>query len=250
MSDLPDLLNIKQAAQLLQVSESSLRRWTNAGRLACLRVGRRRERRFRRADLLAFLEEQPASPAVTERAGPGEARSTTIGGIPLPSGSHVVALYADDGGRTNLAAAFLADGLRPGTVCFLVTAPAARPDILAQLERACGSLDRDIDDGRLVLSEYASSVPAQYEYFEAQFVAATRAGAHSLRVVGDVTSFSAAVARREVLEYEAGFDVVGRRFSVVTLCEYDVRRFSSLDLLNVLKLHEDTFRYPVDRLLA
>ena len=34
-----DLLNIKEAAALLKVSEASLRRWTNAGRLACLRLG-------------------------------------------------------------------------------------------------------------------------------------------------------------------------------------------------------------------
>src|SRR5437879_12576237 len=47
MSDQDELLDIKQAAQFLKVSETSLRRWTNAGRLACLRVGRKRERRFR-----------------------------------------------------------------------------------------------------------------------------------------------------------------------------------------------------------
>jgi excisionase family DNA binding protein len=60
MSHEEDLLDIKQAARFLQVSETSLRRWTNAGRLACHRVGRKRERRFRRADLLAFMEYQPA----------------------------------------------------------------------------------------------------------------------------------------------------------------------------------------------
>jgi excisionase family DNA binding protein len=60
MSDPEDLLDIKQAARYLQVSETSLRRWTNGGQLACLRVGLRRERRFRRADLLAFMEYQPA----------------------------------------------------------------------------------------------------------------------------------------------------------------------------------------------
>ena len=60
MSDHEELLDIKQAARFLKVSETSLRRWTNSGRLACLRVGRRRERRFRRRDLLAFVEEQPA----------------------------------------------------------------------------------------------------------------------------------------------------------------------------------------------
>src|SRR2546423_12071308 len=52
----PDLLDIAQAAAFLHVSPMSLRRWTNSGRLSCFRVGGRRERRFRRADLLALLE--------------------------------------------------------------------------------------------------------------------------------------------------------------------------------------------------
>src|SRR5918995_5087903 len=60
------LLDIEQAARFLNVSETSLRRWTNDGRLACLRVGRRRERRFRMADLLAFVEGEPAG---ASRAG-------------------------------------------------------------------------------------------------------------------------------------------------------------------------------------
>ena len=42
-------------AELLGVSVNTVRRWTDAGRLACLRVGMKRERRFRRADLLAFF---------------------------------------------------------------------------------------------------------------------------------------------------------------------------------------------------
>ena len=61
MKDPEQLLDIQQAAQFLHVSETSLRRWTNSGRLACLRVGGKRERRFRRADLVAFMEHQPVS---------------------------------------------------------------------------------------------------------------------------------------------------------------------------------------------
>src|SRR5207253_5203682 len=82
-----DLLDIKQAAQFLKVSETSLRRWTNSGRLACLRVGRKRERRFRRTDLLAFVEPQPV-------AGPAPTR---------PTGSHMCGLYASDLSRVDLA---------------------------------------------------------------------------------------------------------------------------------------------------
>src|SRR5690242_12315566 len=228
MSDPPDLLDIKEAARFLRVSETSLRRWTNAGQLACLRVGRRRERRFRRADLLAFMEERPAASTVgAPRTSPTPATYTVIGGVPVPYGSHLASLYADNAGRAKQAVAFLADGLRPGTVCYLVAPPDARDDILTRLAHGRPPLQREIDDGRLVPSDYAASARAQYEYFETNFIAAALRGVHSFRIVGDVWAFAEANTRPELVEYEAGFDqVLGRRFPVVTLCQYDVRRFS------------------------
>src|SRR3954463_16496968 len=85
-----DLLDIREAAEFLRVSETSLRRWTNAGRLRCLRIGGRRERRFRRSDLLAFLGSD---------AGPGH---------PSSSVAHLCGLYTSDPSRARSAAAFLA----------------------------------------------------------------------------------------------------------------------------------------------
>lgn len=164
---------------------------------------------------------------------------------------HLGALYSSDVGRTKLAVAFLVDGLRPGTACYLVAAPAARDDILAQLEASTPSLPTEIDAGRLVLSGCAGSARAQYEYFETSFIAATRAGAHSLRVVGDVWPLSESLTRNGLVEYEAGCDrFLAQRFPVVTLCQYDVRRFSSLDVFHALQGHKDTLRYPVERLLS
>ena len=61
--DTAELLDIREAAAFLRVSATSLRRWTNAGQLPCLRIGGRHERRFRRADLLAFM-------GVAHRAAP------------------------------------------------------------------------------------------------------------------------------------------------------------------------------------
>src|SRR6185295_10691869 len=106
-----ELLDIAQAAALLQVSEASLRRWTNAGQLPCLRVGGRRERRFRRADLIAFLEGHPSA------AHP----------------SHVCGLYMSDIARTRQAADVLATGLDAGKVCFLAAQPDVRESVLARL---------------------------------------------------------------------------------------------------------------------
>src|SRR5260370_39778661 len=135
-TDRDDLLDINQAAQFLNVSETSLRRWTNAGRLTCLRVGRKRERRFRRADLLAFAEEQPArAPAVT----------------------HLCGLYAIELTRAKLAADFLADGCEPGCVNYLAAAPDARDQIMADLERRRPSLSAEVEAGRIELFEYTAS---------------------------------------------------------------------------------------------
>jgi excisionase family DNA binding protein len=241
-SDPEDLLDIKQAARFLKVSETSLRRWTNAGRLACLRIGRKRERRFRRADLLAFLEEQPASGSPSHQA--------TIGGMPVSHGAHLAGFYATDSGRARLPAGFLAEGLHNGSVCYLVAASSVREEILSHLGQSRPSLRGEIAAGRLVLSEHAASAGAQYDYFDTAFRAATRAGAHSLRLVGDMWS-ARALALEGLVEFEAGYDErIARHFPVVALCQYDVRRFSNLEVFNALQGHKDTFRYPLDRVLG
>ena len=245
MSDPEEFLDIKQAAQFLKVSETSLRRWTGSGRVACVRVGRRRERRFRRADLLAFVEEQPAT---------GDARSARPRRVgDGHHGSHLCAFYASDSDRVRQAVEFLADGLRPGSVCYLVAEPEALDPILACLAERRPSLHTDIDAGRLVLSEYAASVDAQLEYWERNLVAADRAGAHSLRVVGNVTGGRLANGGmvEEVVRYEEGYDrLIARRFPVVTLCQYDVRRLAGPDVLKMLKCHQDMFRYRAVRMLG
>ena len=48
-------LTITEAADYLKVSKTSLRRWTNNGKLTCYRVGHRNERRFLLDDLVAFM---------------------------------------------------------------------------------------------------------------------------------------------------------------------------------------------------
>jgi excisionase family DNA binding protein len=46
MSEKQRFLTIAEAAEFLHVSETSLRRWTNSGKLRSFRVGGRNERRF------------------------------------------------------------------------------------------------------------------------------------------------------------------------------------------------------------
>jgi transcriptional repressor of dcmA and dcmR len=254
MADRDELLDIKQAADFLNVSETSLRRWTNAGRLACLRVGRKRERRFRRADLLAFTEEQPAEGFGGNGGVRSEAslpRRTVVDRSAVTVGSHLCGLYRSDHGRAKLAASFLIDALHPGSVCFLTALPKVRDEILGHLEAERPRIGEDIDAGRLVLSKYHMSADAQYDYWQARFVEALRGGAGSLRVVGDMGGFLHTIGARALLDYEAGYDrFIARRYPVASLCAYDARVFSALDVVNALEVHTDTLRYPAEQLLA
>src|SRR2546425_12287606 len=115
MTQQSELLDIAQAAAFLHVSRMSLRRWTNSGRLPCFRVGGRRERRFRRADLLAFLER--SGEPIRAPQGPG----------------HLCGLYTSMAARERWAAAFLAAGLEAGAISFLAAEAAARQRVLARV---------------------------------------------------------------------------------------------------------------------
>jgi excisionase family DNA binding protein len=235
MDESEPLLDIEQAARFLNVSETSLRRWTNAGRLACLRVGRRRERRFRKADLLAFVEREPAGSSRTSAA----------------HGTHLCGLYSSDEGQVRQALIFLAEGFPSGTVTYLVGGPASRGRILAGLERKHPDLQSAVAEGRLVVSDYAGSAPAQMTWWEAHIGQAVRGGATLVRVLGDAGGFVEAASREELLRYEAEYDRrIAQRFPVVTMCQYDVRQFSGLVVLDALRSHPHSFGQSAERILA
>lgn len=238
MSEPEPLLDIEQAARFLNVSETSLRRWTNDGRLACLRVGRRRERRFRRSDLLAFMENEPAG-----RSRPGTAV--------VSHGMHLCGLYSSDEGQVQQAVSFLLEGLGPDGVSYVVGSPEMRGRILAGLERAYPALEHAVAEGRLVISDYAGSAAAQLNWWETRVEEALRRGASRIRVIGDAGAFAAAASREELLQYEAEYDRrISARYPVVTMCQYDARLFSGLVILDALKCHPQSFEHPAERILG
>jgi len=245
------LLNIKQAAQLLNVSEVSLRRWTDRGRLPCLRVGAKRERRFKEDDLLAFMEKQPAvgSPGGSAAASGGH---VFIEGLTVEQGSHLCALYETDLGRVKLSAPFLAEGLRLGEVCFLVAGPDAAEAILVELRKVRPELDDDLQEDRLILSDGEPSGQALYDYLERNFLAVTLSGGRGIRVVGDMAaSLSKGMTLDDLMAFEAQYDqFLADRFPVVSLCQYDARKFPGIGILQALKCHRDTFRFPLARFLS
>ena len=252
IADPNELLDIARAAALLNVSETSLRRWTNSGRLSCLRIGQRRERRFRRDDLLAFMEGRPSD--VSLRAGnarPEMPSNFSEGSVALTFGSHLCGLYASDLGRITLAVPFLLAGLKEGSVCFVVGPHNARRQIFKYLRKQRPSLQADIEAGRLIDSEYHHGTRGQTKYFRKLLDEKVAEGAQSFRIIGDLWGMRSKSSEAELVEYEADYDqLIARNYPVVTICIYDVRKFSGVEVLNTLKGHRDIQRYPMEKVLA
>jgi transcriptional repressor of dcmA and dcmR len=252
MTQANDLLDIGAAARFLSVSETSLRRWTNAGSLPCLRVGQRRERRFRRADLLAFMEHQP-SRLTHVNAYPTAALTgpKLEGPTVLTYGDHLAGFYSSDLGLITLAVRFILDGLQEGSMVYVAASERSNRRIARYLEVRRPALQRDIADRNLLFCEYEKGPRAQIKDFELHLSKAAAAGFQSFRVFGDTWEMRRKVSSDKFAEYEATYDqVIARRYPVVTLCAYDVRRFSGVGVLDALKAHRDTFRYPLEKALA
>ncbi|MCP5083984.1 MAG: helix-turn-helix domain-containing protein [Alphaproteobacteria bacterium] len=243
-----ELLNIKEAAALLKVSEASLRRWTNSGRLACMRLGAKRERRFKREDLMAFMEDR-AAPQAPPASRPSE---VLLEGVAIEYGNHICTLYENDLGRLKWSVPFIQDGLRNGEGCLLIATKAVREEVLDHIREVWDGVPEAIEKGQLIQSDGIPDGEAMCRFVEQSVMAATRAGMRSFRLLGDMSwCLELGMSYDDLLAYEVRYNHdIARRFPLVSVCQYDVRDFSGPAVLNALKCHEDTFNYSLSRFLA
>ena len=233
MSD--SLLNTKEAARLLRVSEASIRRWSDAGLLPARRVGRRRERRFEPSELERFLGESSGERQKVPASVLG------LGGVSIPLRGHYAPIYSTDAGGLRLTVPFLADGLRAEQACFL----AASGEVLNRYATALADEGIDFEaatqSGQLAILNWpganAAEVIAKWE----QLFAKALAGRPSmLRVAGDMACEQHMFpSEAEMMAYEEAYDRMARRFPLVTMCAYDARQFSGETILRMLKAHPD-----------
>ena len=247
------LLNIKQAAEILNVSEISLRRWSNAGKLPCLRVGVRRERRFRPADLLSYLERNQMQENTERISGALEhVACIELEGMSINYGSHLCAFYETDEGCLKLALPFILGGLEKNDRCFIVATPEVQDKILHALRDIQPCVDRDVEEGNLVVIDRLSDGLELYAFFEQAFLHAVKKGIKGMRVLGDMAwALQKGMDVSDINTFEARYNNgLGHQFPVVSLCQYDARLFSSSAVLSALKCHDDTFRYPLAHFLG
>lgn len=240
------LLNTKEAAKFLGVSEASVRRWTDAGILLCRRIGGRRERRFTKGDLLLFLKEGQR-PTLTS---PMRRDVMMIEGMDISLGSHLCNLYSSDEGRTRLAIPFLKDGLESDQTCFLVATVEGQSGFLRELEKEGIDVKEALKRQQLIVSSGFSGAEQGLAYFEKAFAKALKSRPGHIRVVGDMAwGLKKMPSVKELMDFETRYNLFAKRFPQVTICQYDVRKLNGIALLHVLKCHTDVFDYHLGRFL-
>jgi len=55
--EISDMLTIREVAKLLHVHPNTLRRWSNDGRIRAYRITSRGDRRYKREEIVRFLDE-------------------------------------------------------------------------------------------------------------------------------------------------------------------------------------------------
>jgi transcriptional repressor of dcmA and dcmR len=232
------LLNTAEAARFLRVSQASIRRWSDAGLLACRRVGGRRERRFAESDLIEFLNRADKPSAVAQRA------LIHVGGVPFPYPGHLATFYSTDTGRMRLTVPFLAEGLRSGQPCFLAGSVEILELYMSALRTLDGvDLDRAVASGLFWAVTFdGATAEKAVAFWEGKFNDILARGRGVIRHVGEMASVVRMFpSEDEMLRFEQAYDVMCRRYPVAVICQYDVREFDGLAMLRALKAHPDLF---------
>ncbi len=116
------LLNIKEASKFFGVSEMTIRRWTNSGKLKCFRVGGKNERRFHLSDLQETLDIN------------GHEIPVGFNEKSVPKSSHISHFYSKEEDYLDLGTSFIREGLNRGEVVLIASPDRRATKLLESLE--------------------------------------------------------------------------------------------------------------------
>jgi excisionase family DNA binding protein len=235
------LLTTREAARYLHVSEASIRRWTDAGLLPAGRVGFRKARRFKEADLARFAERQDArSPKTTPAIG-----TVRLHGREIPVGNHLASFYGSDSGSFHQALPVLVEGIAADEPCLLFATPELHERYAEAMREQDVDLKAAIERGVFAQITVARKTPeAWIASLETLLTEVLRHRPGPVRFLAEVTAgLESTGSLKALVQQEWLLTSLVKRFPVVLLCLYDVRKFDGPMILEALKLHYDTFEH-------
>ncbi|MBW6520835.1 MAG: MEDS domain-containing protein [Desulfoarculaceae bacterium] len=222
------LLTIKEAASFLNVSEMSLRRWTNAGKLPCFRVGGKHERRFNRQDLLNFLH-----PDDHDKIPLG------IGEYRVAASAHIAHFYNTLDECLGDGISYLSTGLSRGEKIVVVSTGARLPRLLAGLEDSGFPVSRLIDDG-VITTDTGQERPAQQIRFMSDALLGTDS-AKGVRLLGDMAwAVERGWSLDDITTLENYTNSSLANQNKLFLCQYDMEQFRASAAMMAIETHSLT----------
>jgi transcriptional repressor of dcmA and dcmR len=224
------LLNIKEAAEFLNVTEMTVRRWTNSGKLRCFRVGGKRERRFKSQDLQAYIEGRAVSP---------KQRTVSLGieGVSVPDGAHVTHLSLNARESVDVGASYLLDGFANDETVLLVAPEVSAEHILGVVRDRGGDVAGFRKKGKLVLSQGAAK-PETMANFISQVAVKARG---RFRLFGDMSWTQNAGWSLEALhELENITNASLGKGGKLYLCQYPLWQSSGRKVMMAIEAHDHT----------
>ena len=241
------LLNIEEAAEFLNISKTTLRRWTKIGRLPCSRVGVKGERRFLKSDLQACISTEVVALdrlAIGDASNPIELLNVAAGrGIPR----HVCLHFKSRNELWDLFRPYVLSHLGQGAPILYIHEENSRADVLSRI-RSEGydpeQLERDNllrllvpADAYLRAEEF---VPERMLDFMEAAILTFRAGGHeTVLISGEMTWYLKGTPGVEkMIDYECLLNKMLLRYPNVTIvCHYDSIRLNGAITLGALCSH-------------
>ncbi len=233
MNGTRQLLTIDEAARYLNVSKSSLRRWTNSGRLACHRIGVRGERRFAVTDLEGLLVTSSIA-ALDAAAASGSVR-------------HVCSHFRDVEESWRLFLPYFRYHAERSAPVFYIHDSTSRERFFAYVRAAGWDPEELTRRGLLELIHSSQAYLRTGSFsasgmidFVAEAIEKARARGHRLMLVsGEMTwSLSGAPGSGEMIEYEERLNDLLLNYPDVTIvCHYSTELFGSQLTLDALRAH-------------
>ena len=242
------LLTIDEAARLLSVSKTSLRRWTKLGTLPCVRVGARQERRFLQQDLERFLSRGHAlPPAPVAAPGSMDPLATLMEAARHGVPRHVSLHFDHRDDLWRLFRPYVLDHLERGAPMLYVHEESSRDDVLARLRGEGLDPERLTEQGLLRLLVPAESYlrtgsfapERMIDFMEAAILDRRAAGHETMLISGEMTwCLSGAPGVEGMIDYESRLNELLARYPLVTIvCHYDMHRLSGAITLGALCSH-------------
>ncbi len=222
-----DMLSVSQAAEFMQVSEMSIRRWTNEGKLKCCRVGNKRERRFKVEDLQAFLHKDD------------DIRFIIDGIYQVPPDAHVSHFYRTEEECIGVGVTYVKEALGRGELA-LVMSPEERRDIIREkLEREGVLVPILEDQGILKIFEGKSTPQKQIDFVYECIDRSSSLSGFSL--LGDMLwTRRHRWDIRKLAELENLTNRQREKSRSIFFCQYDVEKFSRDEIFMAMKTHTHT----------